>query len=290
MKKCPYCGEEYSDKSQYCLKCGTLLESIPEPPRNTLLEHIQYGVKIAWKRPKVFLPSIGVYVLFLVLIIAFIFSSGIDYSLIEDPSQMQPDVIPDTFIGSFLLLFIILIYIGLVYEPFTQKVYLDASVGDEIRFWDSFRYANSRIVEFLGAYVLGFVVTVPILLFWTFKLPPEVLMNYDYNSYELLWQYGWPLLFFIPLGVVYLLALYIMVWDDAGFFKSMRESIEFIKTSLLKLIGVFFIQFASGLILFRVPFGAIISQVVSIIFNLVLIDVFIRHKIDTGNEPETIIT
>ena len=290
MKKCPYCGEEYSDKSQYCLKCGTLLEPIPEPPRNTLLEHIQFGLKIARTRPNVFLPSFGVYVIYLVLLIVFILSSGIGYSFIEDPSQVSPDVIPDTFVGSFLLLFIITIYIVLIYEPFTQKVYLDATEGNEIRFWDSFRYANRRIVEFLGAYVLGLVVALPILMFWVTKLPYEVLMEYDYNDYDLLRQYGWPLLFFIPVGFVYLLALHLMIWDDSGFFKSMRESIEFIRTSLLKLVVVFFIEFASGLILFRVPFGAIISQVISIIFNLVLIDVFHRHKLDTGMEPETVIT
>lgn len=290
MKKCPYCGEEYSDKSQYCLKCGTLLEPIPEPPRNTLLEHIQYGFKIARTRPKVFLPSLGIYVLLFVLVIAFVVSAGIGYSFIEDPSQMVPDVIPNTFIWSFLLLFIIMLYIGLVYEPFTQKVYLDATEDNEIRLWASFRYANSRIVEFLGAYILGLVVAVPILMFWATKLPYDVLMEYDYYGYDLLLQYGWPLLFFIPVGVVYQLGLHIMIWDDAGFFKSIRESIDFIRTSLLKLVGVFVIQFALSLILFRVPFGAIISQAVSIIINLALIDVFQRHKLDTGFEPETAIT
>lgn len=44
------------------------------------------------------------------------------------------------------------------------------------------------------------------------------MMMYEEPTMELILQYGWPLIFFIPLGMVYELALGLMVWEDIGVF------------------------------------------------------------------------
>ena len=203
MKKCPYCGEEYSDKSQYCLKCGTVLEPIPVPPRENLVEHLQYGLKIARKRPSVFLPSIAVYALVILVAIGFVLSLGVGYAMLEDPSAFDPEILGGGMTLGFLAVFLGFIYIGLIFEPFSQHVYLAAATGEDIRLWNSFRYANSRIFSFLGAYLLGLVVAIPILIFWASKLPYDLLMHYDEMPNELILSYSWRLLFFLPLGLVY---------------------------------------------------------------------------------------
>lgn len=285
MKKCPYCGEEYTDKSQYCLECGTLLEPIPEPPRKNLVEHLQYGLKIARKRPSVFLPSIVVYALIFIVVIVFVLSIGADYAMFEDPSAFDPEMIPSMTLG-FLAVFLGFIYIGLIFEPFSQHVYYAATTGEEIRLWKSFRYANSRIFSFLGAYLLGIVVTIPIFILWFSKLPIDLLMHYDEVPNELIWSYSWPLLFFVPLGLVYEMALSIMVWGGMGVFNALKVSLDFLRSSYASIGGIFVIRIVLGLVSTRIPFGAVISWIVSIILYIALIDVFQRYR-EFSTEPET---
>lgn len=172
MKKCPHCGKEYSDKSQYCLECGTLLESVPDPPRNTLIEHLKYGFSVVQKRPSVFLPIVAVYIVVIVFAVVFVLSIGLNYAVLEDPSQIDMGMLGGMTVG-LLVFFLAMIYIGLIYEPLAQNVYFNATTGQEIKFWNSFRYANSRIVSFLGAYLLGGVIGFPIMFFWMSKIPYE---------------------------------------------------------------------------------------------------------------------
>ncbi len=288
MKKCPHCDKEYADKSQYCLECGTLLELVPDPPRNNLVEHLRYGVKIAKKRPSVFLPPILVTIAIILVSLGFLISLGINYAVIEDPSMFDPEVLPSSMAVSFLVTFLGVIYLGLIYEPFQQHVFYAAVNEDEIRLWRSFRYANSRIFSFLGAYLLGLVVAFPIMFFWASKLPYEVLMSYEDIPIELALRLSWPLLFFVPLGLVYEMAISIMVWENTGIFNALKLSLDFLRTSYTSIGGIFVIRIMLGLAATRIPFGGLVSWILSIVLYLVLIDVFQRSK-DFSVEPETMI-
>ena len=289
MKKCPHCGEEYTDKSQFCLECGTLLEPIPEPPRKNLVEHLQYGLKIARKRPSVFLPYIIVYALVILVAIGFVLSLGVGYAMFEDPSVFDPEILAGGMTVGFLAAFLGFIYIGLIFEPFSQHVYYAAVTGEEIRLWKSFRYANSRIFSFLGAYLLGLVVAIPIFIFWFSKLPYDLLMRYDEVPNELILSYSWPLLFFLPLALVYEMALSIMVWGDMGVFNALKVSLDFLRSSYTSIGGIFVIRIVLSLVSTRIPFGAVISWIVSIILYIALIDVFQRYR-GFSTESETGIT
>ena len=288
MKRCPHCGAEYTDKSQYCLECGTLLEPVPEPPRQNLLEHLQYGVKIALKKPGVFLPSILITVVMIAIAVGFIFSLGLDYTILDDPSMYDPETIASGLAFNVLVFFFGIIYLGLIYEPFQQQVYYAAVTGDEIKLWDSFKYANRRIFSFLGAYLLGLVVAFPILVFWMSKLPYDVLMNLEEMPNDVWLSYGWPLLFFIPVGLVYELAISIMAWENTGIFNALKVSLDFIRSSIVSVGGVLVIRILISFGVTRIPFGGILSWFVSILLYLTLIDVFRKYltQVDEPNEVE----
>lgn len=291
MKTCPHCGKEYSDKSQYCLECGTLLEKKLEPPRESLLDHIKYGVKVAQMKPKVFLPIILIYVGSFVMLLVIGLSVGVNAMYLEDPSQFSYEMFSSTTILLVVGFIIVMFYVALISEPFLQHVYLTAATGEEISLWDSLRYAHSRLLAFLGAYLLSMVVVIPVMFLWLSKIPYEVLMQYEDYSYELLLDYGLPLLLFIPVGILYTIGLDIMVWANLGFFKAINESMVFLKHSFMKLLGISVIQLIIGGVSTRVPFGAIISYFLYIILNISMIDVYMSYRASTNIEsisPDTL--
>ncbi len=281
MKVCPHCGKEYPDKSQYCLECGTLLEKKLEPPRDSILDHLKYGFNIVTKRPKVFLPTVLVYVIFFVLGIALVLSVGLSTSFFTDASAIDNMEFSGTSMLLFLVFILVVIYIGLVYEPFIQHIYITATTDNEINMRVSLRYAHSRLLAFLGAYLLAFVVAIPVIAFWMSKLPYDAVMNFEAYETEIFWSYGWPLLLFVPLGILYQLALNLMVWADLGFFKAVSESVQFIKHSYVKLIVVFVLQILASGLSTRVPFGGILMYIVYVMLSLSTIDIYRRYK-DTG--------
>jgi hypothetical protein len=290
MKKCPHCGAEYTDKSQYCLECGTLLEPVPEPPRKNLLEHLRYGGKIARKRPSVFLPSILITVALMVIAVGLALSLGLGYSAFEDPSMYDPETIAGELALNVMVFFIGILYLGIIYEPFQQHVYYAAVTNEEINIWNSFKYANHRIVSFLGAYLLGLVVAFPILIFWMSKLPYDVLMNFEEIPNEVLLSFGWPLLFFMPVGLVYEMAISIMAWENTGIFNALKVSLDFLRSSYVSIGGIFVVRILLSLVTTRVPFGGILSWLVSILLYLTLIDVYrkyVEQEEDESNEMTT---
>ena len=143
---------------------------------------------------------------------------------------------------------------------------------------ESLKYAHSRLLAFLGAYALATVVTIPVFIVWMSKLPYDALMNYETYETEIFMTYGWPLLLFVPLGVLYQLSLDIMVWADLGLFKAMSESIAFIKHSFVKLLVVFLLQLVSTGVSTRIPLGGIIMYIVSVMLTLSTIDIYRRYK------------
>ena len=115
-------------------------------------------------------------------------------------------------------------------------------------------------------------------------------MRYDEMPNELIWSYSWPLLFFLPLALVYEMALSIMVWDNMGVFNALKISLDFLKSSYTSIGGIFIIRILIGVVSTRIPFGAVISWIVSIILYIALIDVFQRFKALSESGDEAIDT
>ena len=211
-------------------------------------------------------------------------SLGVGYAMFEDPSVFDPEILAGGMTVGVLAAFLGFIYIGLIFEPFSQHVYYAVVTGEEIRLWNSFRYANSRIFSFLGAYLLGIVIAIPIFILWFSRLPYDLLMRYDEIPNELIWSYSWPLLFFLPVALVFEMALSIMVWGDMGVFNALKVSLDFLRSSYTSIGGIFVIRILLGLVSTRIPFGAVISWIVSIILYIALIDVFRKYK-ELTTEP-----
>ena len=222
------------------------------------------------------------------LAVGFFFSLGLDYTAFEDPPMYDPETISSDLMLNVLVFFFGILYLGIIYEPFQQQVYYAAVKGDEVKLWDSFIYANRRILSFLGAYLLGLVVAFPILIFWMTKLPYDVLMNFEEMPNDVWLSYGWPLLFFIPVGLVYEMAICIMAWENTGIFNALKISLDFLRSSIVSVGGILVIRIVISFGVTRIPFGGILSWFVSILLYLTLIDVYRKNltQIDEPNEIE----
>ena len=73
-----------------------------------------------------------------------------------------------------------------------------------------------------------------------------------------------------------------------GVFNAMKVSLDFLRSNYASIGGIFVIRILLGLVSTRIPFGAIISWVASVILYIALIDVFQRYS-EFTLEPDTVI-
>ncbi|MFC1803631.1 zinc-ribbon domain-containing protein, partial [Thermoproteota archaeon] len=188
MKVCPNCGKENADHYEFCIECGTPFEKQVEHPRTTITENIRFAFKLAGSNFKVFYPTLVAFVGGIVVFIVMFLSIGVSFI------GYEPDTIPTiptAGILIFFILFLALMYLGLVSIPTFQHVYMNAVQGVEINLRESFKYGRSRFLSYLLVFLLMGVLFVIIsfsalALFPLFQtVPPDVMGNLDEINYML---------------------------------------------------------------------------------------------------------
>lgn len=171
---------------------------------------------------------------------------------------------------------IVLFYTGLVSTPFIQKVYYTAVIVGEIKFREILKYANSRLLAYLDAYILASILVIPVIIFWFSRFPFDVYTVYEEANIEIFTHSLW-LLLLIPLFALYEMALYIMTWDNVSLINAIRASYKFIIRRFENLIIISLISFTISVLSF-IPFGVFGSYFISIITNIAIIDVYLQYQ------------
>lgn len=279
MKYCSSCGSENQDNALFCVNCGTPLEPKTEPTRETAVEHLRFAVDVAGKNLKIFLPTVGFYVGVIVLVIVF----GIGYFISSDFSvESSVEAFPAGFMLLFLVLWIGFACVGILSIPFMQNLYYSATVGDEVSFRESLRYAKSRFFAFLGAILVFVVIMFSVAMLWFFILSTKVITSED--LYAFVWSQALLFIFLIPIMVIFTYSMEIMAWDNIGFSTAVRASYNFIRRNLVKLIIIWVIVFIAEIVLMIIPLGALLSFVPNTIMNIAILDAYLHYQRSTNTD------
>ena len=276
MKPCSNCGSENLDYAKFCVKCGAPLAPKIAPPREKLMDHLRYAVDVSSNNLKIFLPYVAFYVGFIVLSIVFVII-GIGYGLTE-PLESSPESIIIGLLPFFLVLMVAVICIGVLSTPFLQHIYYSAAVGNEVKFRDSFRYAVSRFLAFLGADIIGFAFLIAISYIGLMSIPPEAFMLASELDFTLFVQHLWWMIVLLPLAIIYSYVLNIMAWDNVGFGKALRLSYYFIRNRFVQLFSLSLILLLAEAVLIYVPLGNLVAFIPATIIDIATIGVYIHYQ------------
>lgn len=281
MKVCPHCGKDYGNEVTFCVECGTLLEKIEDPPRDSLTENIKFALNLAGSNLKIFYPSLIILGGSIIMGIIMILTFGI--SLYNFGAPEAPSFSGGMILG-FLIIWIGGMYLGLVSIPFTQHVYKNAILEEEIDLRESFRYGRSMFLQYLGAVIAALLIfmTLALALFSffpaVFDLPPEIISspeNLDY--WTLLRSMSW-ILVLVPFFAFYGLAVYVMAWDNTGLIPALRSSYYYLRGRFVDLLVLLVLEIVSSIVVMEVPFGFILGQIITVIFNVALIDNYLSYQ------------
>lgn len=287
MKPCPKCGSENLDYAKFCVKCGAPLGPKIAPPREKVMDHLRYAVDVSSSNLKIFLPYIGFYVGFIILVIVFVVVFGIGYWF-TNPLESSPE---SSFIGLsvfFLVFMVAFICVGVLSTPFLQHIYYSAAVGNEVKFRESFRYAVSRFLAFLGADIIGVVFFGIIPLLWLMLLPPEALILTTELDFTLLFQHAGWIIILVPFIIIYSYVLNIMAWDNVSFGKALRLSYDFIRNRFVQLFSLSLILILAEAVLMYVPLGNLVAFIPATIIDIATIDIYIHYQKSKGPDIKPI--
>ena len=140
MNFCPRCGTRFEDETGICSNCeyGKVKEVAP---RVSAKDHLIYGLNVAAAKTKIFLAPLALYVVFLLIMVVFL---GSTLGIISQESAVLTR-------GVYIGFFILLLYLAVASTPFLYKTYLDAVDGKDISFRESFKYAKTRVIDYLLA-------------------------------------------------------------------------------------------------------------------------------------------
>jgi len=130
----------------------------------------------------------------------------------------------------------------------------------------------------LVAELLVFAVMIVVMFIWMGSMPMDVMMNYPDIDYTAIWGSWIWMLLLIPPAIIYYYALNIMTWDDTGLTTALRYSYGFIKNRLAQLLALWIIMAIANAIIIKIPLGALISFVPSVIMDLTAIDIYNHYK------------
>ena len=283
MKHCPHCGAENNDEAQYCTKCGELLQTTILQPRTTLTDYLSYAFKTASSNLKIFLPHIILYLVLILFFILFFFNIGMEYAYTGD---IDPTTIPSGAVKLFMGFTLIMTIIGILSTPFLQHLYQSAVKQEPVSFTESAKYALSRFLSYLGADLLIGVATIIVMLVWFSVSPPEMFLDYPDIDYISNWTSWIWMILLIPPAIIYYYALNIMTWDDTGLVLALKSSVNFLKNRIALLFILWVILAIVNAIIVKIPLGALLSFIPSVIMDLAAIDIYIHYKTPDENPPE----
>lgn len=298
MKVCSDCGKENSDANQYCVYCGKPLENKEKPLRNDIKENLIFAFNLAASNLKVFYPSLIVVGFYILIVIAAIFI-GLSVSWLSEPTSSASWIIFLIIVTSLISGF----YLGTIALPFFQHVYKTAVLGEEIRLRESFRYARSMFLPFLGAYIVGMILFSVISGSLLFAFPPdfesipdELLSTDEYpdllTTLRIMpWAIPW-FIFMIPILTFAYLAFEMMAWEKVSIIKALKLSYLFFRMRFRGLLVLVILNWITSIGLSLVPFGVILGGALGVVFNLALIDHYLNYQksiennftSETGNE------
>lgn len=62
------------------------------------------------------------------------------------------------------------------------------------------------------------------------------------------------------------------------FFNSLKLALDFLRSSYVEIGAIFLIRIIGSAILMKIPFGGILSTILSIVLYITLIDMFLKYK------------
>ena len=275
MKYCPHCGAENIDDAQYCVSCGKPLQPAVAKPRETITDHLTFALNTATHNLKLFVPHIAIYLLVIAFFIIFFLNIGFEYAYTGD---FDPSALPSGAVKLLMLFMLTMLIVGILSIPFLQHLYQSAIKQETVSFTESARYALSRFISYLSAELLVFVAMIIVMFIWFTQMPMEAIMNYPDIDYAQLWTSWIWMLLLIPPAIIYYIALNIMTWDDTGLITALKSSIAFIRNRFTTLLALWIILAIANAIIIKIPLGALLSFVPSVIMDLTTIDIYLHYK------------
>jgi len=281
VKTCPACGKESPDSSEYCSTCGSKLTELTFEPRVNIVDNLKYALNIAGSNFKVFYPTLITFGAMIGMLIIMFFSIGL--SFIGYTPESTPST-PWLGIIIFIVLWLVMAYLGIVSLPTFQDVYKSAVLKAELDFRKSFNYGRSRFISYLVAIVVigvvwiifGAVTIIPFMM-WYFDTSYDPTISPEQIGIKMMYQMAPLFLVIIPFVAVTYLSMNIMAWDNVEFLPALKLTWGYIKKRWKDLFILMIIGFFSSLVVV-IPLGFIISYVIVVVLNLALIDNYLSYQ------------
>ncbi|MBT3283112.1 hypothetical protein HN376_00135 [Candidatus Bathyarchaeota archaeon] len=275
MEFCPHCGDEIKTPVTYCPRCNELLER-DMPTRDTVSEHLNYGIEVVKHNPSILAPQIILGLASMIFSWLFTKTYGSDVVLelqtaLLEGGDLTP-YIPLFKLAAAYLLFSV--FLDMLIQPFIQHVYLTATREDGVDFRASYLYVLGRIGEFAVAQLVIIAVPVSIVLGYIGVFSNESLMNIN-GLFT-----GVFLVSFVMLIVFYFMysGIQIMVWEGTGFMESFRLAVSFFLDRFVMLVIIGILGLIVGWILGYMPMSQYYNFLPSIYFSIVSIDIFLNYR------------
>lgn len=228
-----------------------------------------------------FYPTLIMFGAMIGMLLIMLFSIGI--SFIGYTPESTPNI---PWLGGivFIVLWLVMVYLGIVSLPTFQDVYKSAVLKVELDFRKSFDYGRSRFISYLIAIVvigvvwiiIGAVTIIPFMMrYLDFSHDPVI--SPEQIVYRVMYQMAPLFLVIIPFVAVAYLSMNVMAWDNVEFWPALKLTWGYIKRRWKDLFILMVIGFVSSLVVV-IPLGFIISYVIVVILNLALIDNYLSYK------------
>jgi hypothetical protein len=246
-----------------------------------IVNNLKYALNIAGSNFKVFYPTLIMFGAMIGMIIIMFISMGISFIGYEPGST--PNI---PWFGGiiFIVLWLVMAYLGIVSIPTFQDVYKSAVLKAKLDFRKSFNYGRSRFISYLVAIiVIGVVwiiigaVTIFPFMMWYLDTTYDPSISPEQIGYKMMYQMAPLFLVIIPFVAVAYLSMNIMAWDNVEFWPSLKLTWGYIKRrwkDLFTLMVIGFVTILVGVI----PLGFIISYAIEVILNLALIDNYLSYQ------------
>jgi hypothetical protein len=255
----------------------------------SIVNNLKYALNIAGSNFKVFYPTLIMFGVMIGMLIIMFFSFGINF--IGYGPESAPSI-PWFGVIVFIVLWLVMVYLGIVSLPTFQDVYKSAVLKAELDFRKSFDYGRSRFISYLIAiivigvvWIIFGVVTIFPFMMWYFDTSYDPTISPEQIGYKMIYQMAPLFLLIIPfVGVAYL-SLNIMAWDDVELWPSLKLTWGYIKRRWKDLFILMVIGSVSILVS-MIPLGFIISYAIEVILNLALIDNYLSYQTTLRQEPQ----
>ncbi|MBT3284159.1 zinc ribbon domain-containing protein [Candidatus Bathyarchaeota archaeon] len=275
MEFCPHCGDEIKTPVTYCPRCNELLER-DMPTRDTVSEHLNYGIEVVKHNPSILAPQIILGLASMIFSWLFTKTYGSDVVLELQTALLEGgDLTPYIPLFKLTAAYILVgTFFDMLIQPFIQHVYVTATREEGVDFGASYSYVLGRISEFIVAQLIVIAIPVSIVLGIIGSLSNESLMNIDgvYSGVVLV-SFVLIIVFFFMLS-----GIQIMVWEGTGFMDSFRLAVVFFKDRFWMLIKLGIVMLIIGGIVGYMPLSQYYNFLPNIFFGIVEIDVFLNYR------------